>query len=161
MYSRTYQKSMMAPTVKPTVHMCFVAKHTPQNVHTEETSTLVCSIDWFAGKTKSLPKLNITNNVVCWTWIQALAMKFRCVLHVMYILAKLHHGINPECNAISRNKMIPTKETEFTWKNMQEHLGRSSATFKRYACKSVLLKLVSDYDWTSSTPLRDGRTNCH
>lgn len=79
----------------------------------------------------------------------------------MYILAELHHGVNPECNAISRNKMIPTKETEFTWKNMQEHLRGSTATFKRYACKSVLLKLVSDYDWPSSAPLLDGRKNCH
>ena len=66
--------------------------------------------------------------------------------HNIYILAELHHGINPECKAISRNEMIRANETEFMRKNMQEHLTRSTATFKRYACKSVLLKLVSDYD---------------
>lgn len=41
----------------------------------------------------------------------------------MYIVAELHYGINPECNAKSGNKMIRTTETEFTWKNKPEHGG--------------------------------------
>ena len=107
MWDRTSRKLYdSANFLTPTVYMCFVAKHTPQNVPTEEPSALVCQIDWFAAKAKSLPKLNVTSSVVCWTWIQAPAIKFTSVLHVMYILTGLHHGINPECNAISRNKMI-------------------------------------------------------
>lgn len=78
----------------------------------------------------------------------------------MYILAELHYGINPDCNAMSGNKMIRTTETEFTWKNKPEHLRRSTATFKRYACKSLILKLVSNHDWPSSTALPDGKKKC-
>ena len=107
MWDRTSRKLYdSANFLRSTVYMCSVAKHTPQNVPTEETLALVCQIDWFAAKAKSLPKLNVTSSVVCWTWIQAPAIKFTSVLHVMYILTGLHHGINPECNAISRNKMI-------------------------------------------------------
>ena len=107
MWDRTSRKLYdSANFLRPTVYMCFVAKHTPQNVPTEETSALVCQIDWFAANAKSLPKLNVTSSVVCWTWILAPAIKFTSVLHVMHILAGLHHGINPECNAILRNKMI-------------------------------------------------------
>ena len=42
-----------------------------------------------------------------------------------------------------------------------EHLRRSTATFKRYACKSLILKLVSNHDWPSSTALPDGKKKCH